>query len=393
MSPDTLCRSKVVAKRVGAFGYYGRENIGDEIYLETLRANSYNMIFEDLADSNVHRGKMNRNVSFNNYGISTKFAASLYHYSRLVPNKIRTKYLENKLRNFDSVLLGPGGFVWLSRFPPWCDTLYNALKERQVPLCCYGLGVESADSDNMHSQLENKTLQKWKNLLGLSETVYVRDNSSKQLLQTNSIHDRVEVVNDVAFAYPLPPPRNKDGKLVGINLRTRFVRDDDIFADKQQLADIVDFFADLGYKILLIPFQTRRSNNKAENDLVILEEVFQMTKHKDKVKIVHGESPSETLLHMSSLDFFIGTRYHSVLFALRYGIPTCAIAYRPKVRSLMEEYYDLRDYVVSPHHVSKIKELFMDKEKIRSKALAKTPEIERTTKGQVDRFLSSLLSN
>jgi len=392
LSSDILCKGKVVTTRVGTFGYYGRGNIGDEIILETFQANRYNIIFEDLARSK-HRTGVSKVASFNHYKTYTKFGVSLYDFSQVVPNKIRTKYLENKLRNFDSVLLGPGGFIRLSRFPPWCDSLYNALKEREVPLHCYGLGVEPADLNNVPSQLDTKTQRKWKGLLGLSETVYVRDNFSKELLKTNSIHDHVVVVNDVAFAYPLPPPRKKDENFVGINLRTRFVKDAEIFADKQQLADIVDFFVDLGYKILLIPFQTRKSNNEAENDLVILEEIFQMAKHKDKVRIVQSASPSEVLQHMSHLDFFIGTRYHSVLFALRYGIPTCAIAYRPKVRSLMEEYYGLGEYVVAPNQVSMIKELFMDREKIRSKAVAKTPEIERATKEQVGCFLSSLLSN
>ncbi|MGH9922333.1 MAG: polysaccharide pyruvyl transferase family protein [Nitrososphaerales archaeon] len=391
MSSDTLCKDKVVTTRVGTFGYYGRGNIGDEIFLETLQANSYNIIFEDLADSNKHRTRVSKIVPSNDYKMHTKFGVSLYDYSRVVPNKIRTKYLENKLRSFDSVLLGPGGFIWLSRFPPWCDSLYIALKERHVPLHCYGLGVEPADLNNVPRQSDIKILQKWKTLLGLSETVYVRDNFSKKLLQTNSIHDHVVVVNDVAFAYPLPPPRKKDENLVGINLRTKFVKDAEIFADKQQLADIVDFFVDLGYKILLIPFQTRQSNNEAENDLVILEEIFQMAKHKGKVRIVQNASPSEVLLHISSLDFFIGTRYHSVLFALRYGIPTCAIAYRPKVRSLMEEYYDLGEYVVSPNQVSKIKELFIDRHKNHSRAASKTPEIEKATRLQLDSFLNSLL--
>ena len=56
----------------------------------------------------------------------------------------------------------------------------------------------------------------------------------------------------------------------------------------------------------------------------------------------------------------------------------------------MEEYYSLGEYVVEPDQVSMIKELFMDKEKIRSRAISKTPEIEKATLMQLDSFLRSL---
>jgi polysaccharide pyruvyl transferase WcaK-like protein len=366
--------------KVAAFGYYGRGNVGDEIFLQTLQNNRYNIRFEAPSKIVAHRTGINRLLS-----------SSEGYLRKVLPSKLRTKYLETVLKDFDSVLLGPGGIVWLSGFHPWFESLYDVLKDRRIPLHCYGLGVEPADLGNKPRSLDNKVLEKWKLLLGLSETVHVRDNFSKELLQVNAIHDHVLVVNDIAFAYPLPPSSKPAEKIVGINLRTRFVGDTEIFVDKRQLVDLIDFFTDAGYKISLIPFQERPSKKGTENDLVILEDILRITKHKSKVRIVSNTSPSEILQHIGSLDFFIGTRYHSIIFALRYGIPTCAIAYRPKVRSLMEEYYQLGDYVVTPAQVSKIKDLFMDREKIRHRALAKTPEIEKTTNLQLDSFLQYLL--
>ena len=377
------------AKHVAAFGYYERGNVGDEIFLQTLQNNPYNIRFEAL-NATAQKGRVTRLVLTVGEYVKqkTKLDTSVYYQGRFLPSKVRTKYIENTLQDFDSVLLGPGGFVWLSGFHPWLDGLYRALLKRKLPLYCYGLGVEPPETKNECGPLDIKVLQKWNELLALSETVYVRDNYSKDLLQTYSIHDHVLVVNDVAFAYPLPSPYKKQEKIVGINLRTKFANSD-IFTNKQQMVDLIDFFVDQGYKILLIPFQERNGNG-AENDLMILQDILQLTEHKSSVRILQNVSPCEILRRMGSLDFFIGTRYHSVLFALRYGITTCAIAYRPKVRSLMEEYYGLGEYVVKPDQVSMIKELFMDREKIRSKVVTKTPEIERTTKKQLDSFLHDL---
>ncbi|MFY3742032.1 MAG: colanic acid/amylovoran biosynthesis protein [Candidatus Nitrosomirales archaeon] len=396
MKSSTLFNNETVdVKRIAAFGYYGRGNIGDEIFLRTLQDNRHDIRFEGVLNASKSSTRLSRfALAADDYiKRKTKLDVSLSDYGRLLPIQLRTRHLENILQNFDSVLLGPGGFVWLSRFHPWFDALYRVLSQRKLPFHCYGLGVDPANLNGESGHFENKIVEKWTKLLRLSDTIYVRDHFSKDLLQRNAIHEHVVVVNDIAFAYPLPPPASKtQEKIVGINLRTKFVKESEIFNDKQQLLGIIEFFVGLGYKIVLIPFQNRGSNNGTENDNIVMKEILRLTKHKASIRILKGASPNETIRHISCLDFFIGTRYHSVLFALRYGIPTCAIAYRPKVRSLMEEYYDLGEYVVKPDQVSMIKELFMDREKMRSKAVAKTSDIERTTMEQVDCFLSSLLS-
>jgi hypothetical protein len=48
--------------------------------------------------------------------------------------------------------------------------------------------------------------------------------------------------------------------------------------------------------------------------------------------------------------------------------------------------------MVKPDQVSMIKELFMNREKIRNKAASKTPEIEKVTRMQLDSFIRSLSS-
>jgi|GEM_PF-2863242 len=394
LKSSTLFNNETVdVKRIAAFGYYGRGNIGDEIFLQILQDNSRDIKFEGVLDASKSRTRLSRLALAADDYIKrrTKLDISLSDYGRLLPVQLRTRHLESILQNFDSVLLGPGGFVWLSRFHPWFDALYRVLKQRKLPFHCYGLGVDPANLNRVSGHFESKIVEKWAKLLRLSDTIYVRDHFSKDLLQRNAIHEHVVVVNDIAFAYRLPPPTSKtEEKIVGINLRTKFVKESEIFHDKQQLLGIIEFFVSLGYKIVLIPFQNRGSNNGTENDSIVMKEILRLTKHKASIRILNGASPNEILRHISCLDFFIGTRYHSVLFALRYGIPTCAIAYRPKVRSLMEEYYGLGDYVVRPNEVSMIKELFMDRERIRSKIVSKTPEIESVTKKQLDSFLSDL---
>ena len=95
-------------KHIAAFGYYERGNVGDEIFLQTLQDNPYNIRFEAL-NASAHRTRMSRLVLTVGEYVKqkTKLDTSSYYQARFLPGKIRTKYIENTLQDFDSVLLGP----------------------------------------------------------------------------------------------------------------------------------------------------------------------------------------------------------------------------------------------------------------------------------------------
>lgn len=82
-------------------------------------------------------------------------------------------------------------------------------------------------------------------------------------------------------------------------------------------------------------------------------------KNRNKFLILHDDiSPIEIKSLISNLDFFIGTRMHSNIFATSMGVPTIAIAYEKKTNGIMHT-VGLDDYVIEMDEIteSKLEEL------------------------------------
>ena len=64
-------------------------------------------------------------------------------------------------------------------------------------------------------------------------------------------------------------------------------------------------------------------------------------------KLSHGEVKAA----YNSLDFLIGTRFHSVIFALTSNVPAIAIEYEHKTGGIMHD-LDLDEWVIKMHDVN-----------------------------------------
>lgn len=78
-------------------------------------------------------------------------------------------------------------------------------------------------------------------------------------------------------------------------------------------------------------------------------------KNRNKFLILHDDiSPVEIKSLISNLDFFIGTRMHSNIFATSMEIPTIAIAYEKKTNGIMHT-VGLEDYVIEMNEITENK--------------------------------------
>jgi len=81
------------------------------------------------------------------------------------------------------------------------------------------------------------------------------------------------------------------------------------------------------------------------------------------------------------MDFFIGTRMHSNIFALSMDVPTIAIGYQWKTRGIMNM-LELTDFVVNIEEISKKKldglmtKLLNDSKKVKENLKEKIPIIQ-----------------
>lgn len=108
-----------------------------------------------------------------------------------------------------------------------------------------------------------------------------------------------------------------------------------------------------------------RISDELKNDFIILEEDL---------------SPVELKTMIWNLDYFVGTRMHSNIFATTMGIPTVAIAYEKKTNGIMET-VGLSDYIVEIDEITeeklekKIDESIKNNEEIRNNLNNRIAEI------------------
>lgn len=85
-----------------------------------------------------------------------------------------------------------------------------------------------------------------------------------------------------------------------------------------------------------------------ENDTLAIQDV--MCKVKNSANLVHISDESLTCQEVEKIysyyDCLIGTRFHSVIFALNVGVPVIAITYGGNKGAGIMKYYDMEDYMI-----------------------------------------------
>lgn len=201
---------------------------------------------------------------------------------------------------------------------------------------------------------------KW--LFSRATAVTVREQISKQALVDLGVPaHKIQVVPDAAFALTASTDREvlqilkqiglQDGRFVAITVRQWFFGND---PGKRQLysrylsaiAELIDHIVTRRQlKVVLIPQVI--GPTQAENDLVAMEAVGRLIKNKEGVRLLKIDlSPPQMMALYGKAYAFIGTRFHSVIFALLMGVPAIAISYfGPKSQGIMEM-MGLGDYVL-----------------------------------------------
>ena len=193
--------------------------------------------------------------------------------------------------------------------------------------------------------------------------ITVREELSKDVLLALKVPaEKIKVVPDAAFA--LEPAAdddawqvledngiNKGEKFVAITVRQWFFgREPDSLLLYQQylqaMAQLADYIIEQ-YRLKVVFMPQVLGPVELENDLLAAHQVYDLITHKSKVAIVEKDfSPSQLLNIYEKAYVFVGTRFHSVIFALVAGTPALAISYYgPKSKGIMKM-AGLEDFVL-----------------------------------------------
>lgn len=198
---------------------------------------------------------------------------------------------------------------------------------------------------------------KW--LFFKAKFLLVRERISKQeLIQCGIPEEKITVVPDAAFG--LTPNLTERVKVLletnGL-IPNSFV----VFTPRQWVfktefnrqkylegvAETADFVIEnLSLKVALVSHT--QGPTKIEDDRIVVEDIYKLIKNKENTVIINEDlSPTELMSLYSQSKFVVGTRFHSIIFALIGKRPCIAISYSgPKAHGIMQM-FGLEEFVIN----------------------------------------------
>jgi len=299
-------------------GYYGCGNAGDEAVLAGMRE-----AFGQLAGGGVRLVPLSENPD------QTRALHGLDARQRMSMRSVRSALSESQL------LISGGGsllqdttslrsliyYLWIARMG----------LQAKVPVMFYAQGIGPL----------RRPAARWLVRMTANRVSYitVRDEASEHLLKSIGVNrPPIEVTADPAFGLrpaatdkvtgawgqtPIPPPGVSK---IGISIRSWGAdRDVQIEEYGSLLANLSD---KTGARLVLLPMQL--PGDAEFSDAV-------SRKSGRDIPVIRGiTSPTVMLGMIGSMDVIVAMRLHALIFAARMATPLFALAYDPKVDSLMD---------------------------------------------------------
>ena len=228
-------------------------------------------------------------------------------------------------------------------------------KRKKIILLCHSLGPFNDFLSRMTSKLIFRNI----------DLVVFREKASEEYLKNYlkvAIPNKIIACDMALFLQPLENKVEEAAfyRRIGITVRPW------CFSDKNQFNCYTESIASVAcylierenFTVFLIPFSTV---NGSENDIDISKIIYQRiyNKHSQSVHLLDVKhiSPESVLTMLSKLKLtiFIGTRFHSVIFASIIGVPSVIISYHHFKAHGMCNMLGLSEYIIDIEHVNPVK--------------------------------------
>lgn len=187
----------------------------------------------------------------------------------------------------------------------------------------------------------------------LADEISVRDKFSERFLRMCGVKKSIKVENDLALN--LEPSKHENScellsnyvdlskkKLcIGVNFRTLDSATNNklLKVVPQTLDWLIEAF---DVKIIFVPFGYGSvPQRRCDDDRIIAKEIKQRMKEKANFIIIEDEHTPQDILGMFAFfDFFIGVRFHSIVFSRVAKIPALALVYDTKVECFLKQNHE-----------------------------------------------------
>lgn len=162
-------------------------------------------------------------------------------------------------------------------------------------------------------------------------------------------------------------------------------------------AEFVTYLVDQGYRVIVVPHSIRPNSNKLRNnDLPVVKSIMRQVGQTPHVKVVAEELDSISLRKIiGKCEFFIASRFHSMISALAMGVPVMVCGWGHKYFEILDM-FGLRDYVFDYHWLSieNMKSIFgrliKNERQIRDMIKSDLPHVLDRSRVQIDAIVDLL---
>lgn len=223
---------------------------------------------------------------------------------------------------FPKLIITGSGFMINTRAAFKTELLWF-LKGHHPGDYCLGCNMEPLDNP-IKQFLIRKKLNKFK-------LITCRDQASYRWLCRNTCKPEIHCLPDILFSLPAEwLPQNNKLEMLGISLMHRVVDGEDCPYYRAMAEAADEWIRKTGKGVLLMAFDTGK-----EDDLFACRAVQELMQFPDRVEIVAHTDGTEILAAFSRCEKIIGARFHSMVLALRMGIPFFPVIFREKMRNLI----------------------------------------------------------
>lgn len=207
------------------------------------------------------------------------------------------------------------------------------------PLMIYAVGVGPLNSETGQSYT--------KIIFEQAQQITVRDPASKELMASLGIPaEKIQTTADPVYGARQVSANagqqylqekvgpSLQAPILGVSLRAWNLNDSPESDWGPSVAQALDHFIEqYGGTVLFIPFHKKVDQ---VDDASESERVQHLMKHADRAFVAEESySPDEKVSILRCCDLVLGMRLHSLIFAIRYGIPVVGLAYDPKVSQVL----------------------------------------------------------
>ncbi len=289
--------------------------------------------------------------------------ASIYKFlkintSILMPAQIRKT--SNSFLNADLIVPVGGGYLRGSKSIQSNLTLIIQLHSILISIILGKKIILYSQSIGPFENVFQKLITKI--ILNMVDAIFVRENNTLRTLKSIGVKNKlIYKTVDAAFGFKTNTKNkmkkelsgmgiNSFDNLIGITVR-EWLPDDKQLIFENEIAEFVKYLVNNKKKIVVFIPQVDSSFHN-DNDRKVNERIVFKLKNLKNVYIINKNySHTEIKGIYENLHFLIGTRMHSVIFALTGYVPSIAIEYEYKTNGMMKD-LGLKEWVINIEKVN-----------------------------------------